>query len=627
MGHANRPGTTVRSRPGTAKPASEAPLAVGRRAVMATLGLLLGSGCSAAAPHRAAAGPDRSRLFTRPGELEAAKAAAARDPLGRAWQAALLRDGDRILAQSVATRAFEPRRPVMLPTSRLVLTRVQTLAVAAEWTGERRFADRAAAEIQAACAFPDWNPRHFLDVAEMATAVAFGLSWLGAAWSPADRERVVAALVDKGLRPGLAEFEQATFWTRASHNWNLVCNGGLTAAAVALLDDTPDLARQVLARTLPSARLAFASYRPDGGWPEGPNYWEYATQYAVWLLAALESAGLDDGGLAATPGFLDTWRVRRDLTGPTGLAFNFSDSGDRFGHMPGLGWLARRSGDPEAARAMRAQGVPPAFNLLWLAPAPTVPAPEAGPVRYRGIQLVTLRDPADPDALWLAAKGGDNAANHSHLDLGSFVLDAHGQRFALDLGPDDYALPGYFDRRRRFGYYRCSSRGHNLLLFDDANQDPTAKAAVIGLRQEPGLMATAIDLSAAWPGLGHRRGFVLAGRQLAIVDEAAPGRTTAPRWQMHTRAAIAIEDATARLTLGGQTIALRIAEPPGLAFRSGGAAPPTAAEAPNTGISRLEIALPTSSRPFRLVVLVSLDPAPADLPGLAARPIADWDLS
>ena len=44
--------------------------------------------------------------------------------------------------------------------------------------GEERFKERAIRELDAACAMKDWNPSHFLDVAEMATAVAVGYDWL-----------------------------------------------------------------------------------------------------------------------------------------------------------------------------------------------------------------------------------------------------------------------------------------------------------------------------------------------------------------------------------------------------------------------------------------------------------------
>ena len=64
---------------------------------------------------------------------------------------------------------------------------------------------------------------------------------------------------------------------------------------------------------------------------------------------------------------------------------------------------------------------------------------------FRGVDIACFRSAwDDPNALYLAVKGGDNKAAHAHLDLGSFVLDAGGVRWAADLGPDDYDLPGYF---------------------------------------------------------------------------------------------------------------------------------------------------------------------------------------
>ena len=41
---------------------------------------------------------------------------------------------------------------------------------------------------------------------------------------------------------------------------------------------------------------------------------------------------------------------------------------------------------------------------------------------------------SDAEALFIGFKAGDNRVNHSHLDLGTFVLDALGQRWAIDLG-------------------------------------------------------------------------------------------------------------------------------------------------------------------------------------------------
>ena len=57
-----------------------------------------------------------------------------------------------------------------------------------------------------------------------------------------------------------------------------------------------------------------ASFAPDGGWPEGPGYWDYATQYNVFYLAALETALGTDFGLDKTPGFADTGNFRIQLS-------------------------------------------------------------------------------------------------------------------------------------------------------------------------------------------------------------------------------------------------------------------------------------------------------------------------
>src|SRR5262249_28843908 len=141
------------------------------------------------------------------------------------------------------------------------------------------------------------------------------------------RRTLVRVLVDKALVPGREEFRRRTFWTRATHNWNLVCNGGLVLAALAIEEEEPGLAAEMLALCLASPRGAFASFAPDGGWNEGPGYWDYATQYAVYLAAALETAGKANP-FGSTPGFAQTGRFRRHMESPAGRMFNFADANE-----------------------------------------------------------------------------------------------------------------------------------------------------------------------------------------------------------------------------------------------------------------------------------------------------------
>ncbi|MFX4478063.1 heparinase II/III family protein, partial [Acinetobacter baumannii] len=80
----------------------------------------------------------------------------------------------------------------------------------------------------------------------------------------------------------------------------------------------------------------------------------------------------------------------------------------------------------------------------------------------------------DPNATYFAMKGGDNTAHHGHLDLGTFVLDSDGVRWAIQPGMENYDLPGYFDMKGgasapRWQYYRTRTAGQNTPLVNGAN--------------------------------------------------------------------------------------------------------------------------------------------------------------
>ena len=62
-----------------------------------------------------------------------------------------------------------------------------TLAMAYRLHGDRRYVDRLWQELQTVAGFPDFNPRHFLDTAEMTHALAIAYDWLYDHWSEPQR--------------------------------------------------------------------------------------------------------------------------------------------------------------------------------------------------------------------------------------------------------------------------------------------------------------------------------------------------------------------------------------------------------------------------------------------------------
>ena len=89
----------------------------------------------------------------------------------------LRKEADRTLDMPVCQYEI-PDGIRLLETSKRIQRRVAALAMAYNIFGDEKYAQRCYAELEAACNFQDWNPRHFLDTAEMSTAFAIGYDWL-----------------------------------------------------------------------------------------------------------------------------------------------------------------------------------------------------------------------------------------------------------------------------------------------------------------------------------------------------------------------------------------------------------------------------------------------------------------
>jgi Leucine-rich repeat (LRR) protein len=143
----------------------------------------------------------------------------------------------------------------LLSTSRRVKERVRQLAFVYLMEGGKPYLERAWAELEAAAQFKDWNPDHFLDTAEMTYAFAVGYDWLYNHWTEDQRHILRKAIIEKGLTPGLMAYRENAWWTRNHNNWNQVCNGGLGMGALAIADEEPELANEILHASVKSIPL------------------------------------------------------------------------------------------------------------------------------------------------------------------------------------------------------------------------------------------------------------------------------------------------------------------------------------------------------------------------------------
>jgi hypothetical protein len=486
----------------------------------------------------------------------------------------------------------------LLAVSREAMRRIELWSFAYRLTGEKNFLKRAEKEMLAVAAFSDWNPSHFLDVAEMTAGMALGYDWLFADLSPATRATVRRAILEKGLKPGIQL--HGAGWQRAVSNWNQVCFGGLTLGALAIGDEEPAAARELLALVREDNHFGMESYAPDGVYPEGSGYWNYGTGYEVLLISALESALGTDWGLPSAPGFLNCAAAQMELTGPTGRPFNFSDGpGGNPIYQPWQFWFAQKLKQPwlvyfqiNRLHERLAEAKPNVENdrllpwlATWLAVLPKkIPAPEL-PLAWHadGHNPVGIFRTSwtDTNALFLAFKGGQANGSHGHMDAGSFVFDALGERWAWDLGSQEYLsieskgwdLWSGSQNSDRWRVFRLNNFSHNTLTLGGQLHNASGRAEITAFSTN---QAT-VNLSAIFPPQAKSvvRHFEFTGDRIVIRDEingAAAG--LAVRWQMLTRADMKIENSQAWLKQNGKVLLAKIISPAGAQFEKASAQPP-----------------------------------------------------
>ncbi len=512
------------------------------------------------------------------------------DPLRKKIAEVVVLQADALLKEAPIARELQGRR--LLSQSRRCVRRVLALSMAYHLTGEEKYISRCEQEMLAVARFEDWNPSHFLDVAEMTFGLAIGYDWLYDELRPEARETIRGAIVEKGVE---LPFEKTDYWwIRATNNWGQVCHGGLTAGALAVMEHEPDLAARTVHSAIHNVKRSMAAYEPKGSYPEGPAYWGYGTIYNVLLIASLESALGTDGGLSHAPGFDETGAYPCLTTGPSGRYFNYADGGWRRSPHPALFWFAARYQRPDwllgevelldasldelRKEPIKTGGFAP-LCLLWMAEGTEAVEPENVrlPLHWSGggdVPVTVHRSSwSDPDATFVCVKAGSPRANHGHMDIGSFVLDADGVRWAHDLGAEGYHgiesrgmnLWSSSEGSDRWKIFRLNNHSHSTLVVDGQLQQARGQGRVGRFSANPRRPHTIVDLRTVYEGARAKRGVaLLPSGEVVVQDELKAKPGTRVRWGMLTlgqpgRAG----ERRIELTQGSASLSLTLVSPAG----------------------------------------------------------------
>ena len=512
------------------------------------------------------------------------------DPLIQNIYKAIKLNADMVLEMDLITVDI-PENPNsqknQLGISRDFLHRMNMLAMVYRMEKTPEILKRINDEVLAACNFPTWNPRHFLDVGEMSLAIALALDWTAGDLPKSTINLAKEALIEKGIKPSWPEDGSTPGWVNNTNNWNQVCNAGMIAASIVIAEKDFELAAKTIHRSIEGMNNALREYAPDGAYPEGPIYWGYGTQFSVVTASMFESAFGTDFGLADFPGFKESAVYAMLMLSPTNRLYNYADCNEQaegYGSFT-LSWFAAKTGNKtflnepyflsppqDTKRFSRLAGA----GLVWTAQfseKESTPLPTAWKGGGANPIVIFTGGENDRTGFYFGGKGGRGTVNHGNMDGGSFIFELNGVRWSIDPGNQSYGLL----ERAGFNLWgRCqdcdrwklltkNNFGHSTISVNNQLHVVDGMAEIVDFKAGAQPEAT-IDLTPAFKGqlTSAQRRFVKDGpASLLIEDEIETSdETQVITWQMLTQAAVDITRGGAVLKQDGQTLKLEILSHP-----------------------------------------------------------------
>jgi len=526
-----------------ARPAEAAPVAPPEAARVQALTVLLPTHPAPPGPPRTdraawgklAATPDAQKVIAQAEALSKAPIPAQPDDLYLEYS----RTGNRTHWQAVAGQ----RRG-----------RLATLTLAECLENKGRFLPALNAIIEALCAEPSWTlPAHdgalknFHGTARDIDLGSSALAWdlaetdalLGDLLAPETRQKLQENVRRRVLTPFRDEIEGkkgADWWLTGTNNWNAVCLAGVVGAALAELPTREE--RTLYAAAGEKYIHSFLSgFTADGYCSEGLGYWDYGFGRFTLLSETLSRATGDRLDLLALPESQAPARFPARIQIINGVSPAFADCAvDARPAAPVMRLLNGRLGlglpqyaGPEPGLVTGALAETLIFNFPRTPPAKaaadqSLTAPRLRDWFDRAGILVARPAPGTPCRLGVALKGGNNAENHNHDDVGSYVVVVGDRPILLDPGGETYTA-------RTFGPHRYDSKllnswGHAVPFVAGKLQREGADAHGQVLRTEflPTQDTLEMDIASAYavPALKSlRRTFVYSravGGSLSITD-------------------------------------------------------------------------------------------------------------
>ncbi len=415
-------------------------------------------------------------------------------------------------------------------------------------TREKKYADYARKIISQMIQWSDWvydehKPRTVdLGVAGVGYILALCYDWLYPMLTPVERVNIEETLIRQALIPFHQVYStKSEGWTHAEHNWRSVICGEIGVVALALLEKAPNV-KENLNFAIDGVADVLSHGGIDGGWNEGVSYWGYGIGQAIMFVEAMNNISNGSVDLFKLPFLAATGNFGLYTRTPAGDSFNFSDCNAG----PPRPWImslfASQFQNPYWQWSSQKDVGSTIQDILFYDPNFTSKKPDTLTLgkHFRGIQVATMRSNWEKDAIFVGLKTGQSTANHSHLDLNSFILHAYGKPLLIDQHVWPYAhYLGFFEfKDRRWDFEGNHTIAHNTLLIDGQGQGygERFQGRIINFKSSPELQFAIGEADNAYGDLLNtfRRYITLIDNKfVVIVDDIKADNFRQLEWLMH----------------------------------------------------------------------------------------------
>lgn len=390
--------------------------------------------------------------------------------------------------------------------------------------------------------------------------------------SDKSKDIIANAAIEKGIKAAQRAYAgKLSDWPQRKTNWNTVPNGGGMFAAATFLGEGYDdeACLDVLEKSFVSLSYCMHVYAPYGSAFESIGYFAYGTGYLVKADIALNSVFGTDFGISNYTGYnnagyfvfnmqtvTDAWALHDD-TLRSGVQNSFAI------------YFANKTHDLTLQK-MRLEQIEKKYKGLVHMEDVVYYMSEKMPdkvdapldVNYSYSELAASRSDWGDTPFYLGVHAGANNFEHGQEDLGNFIYEAFGLRFAHDVGRDDYGLAGYFNAGTlRENYYTSRAEGHNVYVInpdESAGQLYKAKSEIVEQDKKSKGVIYTVDMTPAYYEqlVEAKRGYMLTNDRsvLVIQDEIVPlEEDDEYKWFWTTEAEIEIVDKKTIILTSGST--------------------------------------------------------------------------